>query len=83
MTITSSEPWLIFLIPFSKVDVIFRARSEVLQNQLAYCYRLLGALKSSHNSTGNYGFPSEFLGLVKTFNNYKQAFTKFIFVNIG
>jgi len=29
-----------------QVDVIFRARSEVLQNQLAYCYRFLGALKS-------------------------------------
>lgn len=28
-----------------QVDVIFHARSEVLQNQLAYCYRLLGALK--------------------------------------
>ena len=31
----------------SQVDVIFSARGEVLQNQLAYCYRLLGALQNS------------------------------------
>ena len=34
-----------------KVDVIFRARGEMLQKQLAYCYRLLGALETSQKWT--------------------------------
>lgn len=46
-----------------QVDVIFRARSEVLQNQLAYCYRLLGALKSPHDLSGNDDFLCNFSGL--------------------
>jgi hypothetical protein len=33
------------------VDVIFRARGEMLQKQLAYCYRLLGALETSQKWT--------------------------------
>ncbi|XP_046440525.1 uncharacterized protein LOC124191378 [Daphnia pulex] len=30
-----------------QVDVIFRSRGELLQKQLAYCYRVLGALETS------------------------------------
>ncbi|XP_057370682.1 uncharacterized protein LOC130691722 [Daphnia carinata] len=30
-----------------QVDVIFRSRGELLQKQLAYCYRFLGALETS------------------------------------
>merc|ERR1712135_51681 len=52
-----------------QVDVIFRARSEVLQNQLAYCYRLLGALKSSNSWTGNNG---DFSGRMIDFSGLKR-----------
>ena len=33
------------------MDVIFRAIGEMLQKQLAYCYRLLGALETSQKWT--------------------------------